>query len=68
MSPVLKDVYRAVFEARAKWHGLGIELGVQPHIIDSLPDRNPPEKNLSAILTAWLKVVTAVIYTLPSCR
>ncbi len=49
-----KDVYKAVYKARAKWAPLGTELGVRHDIITSLNDLAKPERNLEAILTAWL--------------
>ncbi len=55
MEADFKEVYRAVYKARAKWFPIGSELGVQLHIITTLSDRDPPERNLAAILTSWLK-------------
>ncbi len=40
----------AVFTARAKWSPLGTELGVRQDVITSLSDRDPPERNLAAVL------------------
>ncbi len=50
-----REVNKAVYKARAKWSPLGTELGVRQDVITSLSDRDPPDKNLEAVLRPWLK-------------
>ena len=53
----LRTVNNAVFEMRAKWLQLGIELGVKPGTLESIKQKNMQDPNscLPDLLTEWLK-------------
>ena len=53
----LRIVIKAVFEIRAKWHRLGVELGIHSHTLESIKSKclHNPEDYLLELLTEWLK-------------
>jgi hypothetical protein len=52
----LRDVLRAVWEARVKWFNIGLELGVSPGTLNAIKKNNSqdPDNCLTAMLEYWL--------------
>ena len=46
-----------------KWHSLGIQLGIRPHLLDKIKsdERDKVEPCKTEMLTAWLKQVDYVL-------
>ncbi len=57
----LKIVYRALFEVRAKWRRIGLELDLTPGTLDAIEQRKniDPSDRLEAVLVDWLRGATA---------
>ena len=51
----LRVVLTAVWEARAKWHSIGIMLGISPGTLDAIKAKGNPDDCITAIIEDWLK-------------
>ena len=53
----LASVQNAVWEGRAKWYNLGLELGLTPGTLDAfnLANQCDPDRCFAAILKQWLR-------------
>ncbi len=59
----LKLVYGALFEVRAKWRRIGLELGLTPGTLDAIEQRKiNPSDRLEAVLLDWLRGATAATW------
>ena len=48
-------VYKELFEVRAKWRRLGLELDLTPGTLDAIEQRHlTPEERLERVLLEWL--------------
>ena len=55
----LKDVRRAVWDARSKWKDIGVELGLRPATLENLKDEHRGNNAcVTEMLTIWLKGLT----------
>ena len=55
-----KVIYKELFEIRAKWRRLGLELDLTPEILDAIQQRYPEaEDRLERVLLEWLNKGTA---------
>ncbi len=53
----LQHIYGALFEVRAKWRPIGLELGLTPGTLDAIEQRKiNPSDRLEAVLLNWLQV------------
>ena len=53
----LIDLYGALFEARAKWRPIGLELRLTPGTLDAIEQMKiNPSDRLEAVLLHWLRV------------
>ena len=51
----LRVVYKELFEARAKWRRIGLELNLTPGTLDAIEQRNAiPGDRLERVLIEWL--------------
>ena len=52
----LAFVLRAVWEARAKWYNIGLELGLTPGTLDAikLANQDDPDRCIRETLKTWL--------------
>ena len=52
----LKIVRKFLFQAREKWYDIGVELDIDPSILDSIQDRySDPKDCLTEMIKEWLK-------------
>ena len=52
----LRDVQKAVWEARSKWYNLGLELGISPGTLDSIKATNQnPDDLFADMIKDWLR-------------
>ncbi len=56
----IKIIYRALFEVRAKWRRIGLELDLTPGTLDAIEQAKAnPSDRLEAVLVDWLRGATA---------
>ena len=54
----LRKIQRIIWEARAKWYNIGLELDINPGTLDAIKANNEDvEDRFRAMLTTWLKMV-----------
>ena len=54
----LQKVQIAAWDARAKWHNIGLELDIDPGTLDAIKTNNEDvEDRFRAMLITWLKMV-----------
>ncbi|XP_064385873.1 uncharacterized protein LOC135334572 isoform X3 [Halichondria panicea] len=59
----LKLIYGALFEVRAKWRPIGLELGLTPGTLDAIEQMKiNPSDRLEAVLLDWLRGATAATW------
>ena len=53
----LPKVFRAVYDARAKWYDIGLELNIDAATLDAIENENPRDVQncLRALLKKWLR-------------
>ncbi len=59
----LKLIYGALFEVKAKWQPIGLELGLTPGTLDAIEQMKiNPSDRLEAVLLDWLLGATAATW------
>ncbi len=59
----LKLIYGVLFEVRAKWRPIGLELGLTPGTLDAIEQvRINPSDRLEAVLLDWLRGAIAATW------
>jgi hypothetical protein len=53
----LRDVLKAVWEARSKWYNIGLELGISAGTLDSISKtaNQNPDDCITAMIKDWLR-------------